>query len=718
MASLLEPSHYWPLDEVDDVRWDYIGNAHAMPYGGRVPVVATEFGNGVRPNDGTSISAKNLALGGTRSFTFGVRAQTTGNNDDVIIDSKSGGGFRIKINFNNNTQFQFVADASATNINLAYGANAGDALKLYWLSYDADTLTARAAINDGAWQSVSLSALLDVTTELFFGTNAFNRLNGETTIVEAVAWEGFLPSQAERADMYANWRDRTYFSNVLATPPAGPFADVTLVNMAFLSDATLVTAGQGAGTYWVRPYPLHAWDPVLAAAKGDYVWLRSTDHASTSNDGLFIGYSNSPAVPPTAWVKFLNAAAASAASGNTQSQLETADLTHHPDDPDGQPFRVSAQVVDSTLTQHLTGTIGSTAIYQTTILYKSADLETWEWHGALLPNVPAYVPPTAAEMFNHTGYMVKVAWGDGTWRAYSLLSDFWGSSYTLSNALLEGGGRGSVTHSTGRAVKEGWWTSPDGIAWTLLGLSSGKQGFFSLVGLRYAVSTENLGDLRSARVYKLQANGELVYPGWPIENWLLSENGGVWIQAMQIFCEGDTAHIYIKHGYQEPNGVIAYYQATLATERKDDMAAGNWIMYDAAKELFGGGLDLEANTLKMMLLDVGHTPNRATQVNYADISADELANGNGYATGGITLTSVSFNQTSGVVEFDCDLVEWTASGAGLVDVKWAAIYWDDGGSDPLLCYCSLETAEFDVAATQKLRVTPHANGILSLSGMT
>jgi len=46
----------------------------------------------------------------------------------------------------------------------------------------------------------------------------------------------------------------------------------------------------------------------------------------------------------------------------------------------------------------------------------------------------------------------------------------------------------------------------------------------------------------------------------------LSEHDGVWIQGLQVFCEDDTAHIYIKHGYQEPNGGVAYNSATLAGE--------------------------------------------------------------------------------------------------------------------------------------------------------
>lgn len=564
--TFLTPSHYWTFgEETGDARWDYVGSAHAMPYADPIPIVDTAFGKGVKPNDGTSISAKGLNLGGSQSFTLAVWAQTTGNNDDTIISSQSGGGLFTKINYNQNTRFSFATAEGTTNKDLSYGEYAGSELKLYWISYDATTLAVRVAINDSSWSSATLPAQLHTTSEIFFGTTA-GRTNGETTIAQAAVWLDCVPADEERADAYTNWDGPGYF-NITPTPPQSPFTDITLIDMDFISDADLVTAEQGAGTYFLRPYPLHAWDAELASELGDYVWLRSTDH-TVSTDGLFIGFSDSPATPPGTWTRFFDASALSTASGDTFSQLETPDISYHSDDPDNKPFYVSAHAEAQTLTQYLTGTIASQAVYQTTHLFKSADLETWEWVGPLLPNSPPdYFPATSDEMYNHTGYMVKTQWGDGTWRAYSLLCDGWPSSYTISNALLEGGGRGPVTHSSGRTVKSGWWSSDDGINWTLVRVQpQGQRGFFHMSGQHYAVLEQSNGGYNLARVFKLKNNGDLEYPGWPIENWLMSEHGGVWIQVMQIFCEGDTAHIYIKHGYQEPNGVIAYYRATLRGE--------------------------------------------------------------------------------------------------------------------------------------------------------
>jgi len=61
--------------------------------------------------------------------------------------------------------------------------------------------------------------------------------------------------------------------------------------------------------------------------------------------------------------------------------------------------------------------------------------------------------------------------------------------------------------------------------------------------------------------------------------------------------------------------------------------------------------DMANDTFKIVLLDDGHTPD-ATHVYYSDISGDELSNGNGYTTGGETLTGATWTITGGTAKFD------------------------------------------------------------------
>ena len=78
----------------------------------------------------------------------------------------------------------------------------------------------------------------------------------------------------------------------------------------------------------------------------------------------------------------------------------------------------------------------------------------------------------------------------------------------------------------------------------------------------------------------------------------------------------------------------------------------------------GTGLLLNADTLKMALMTTA--PTVATDADY-NTSATEVANGNGYTTGGVSLTGATSN-SSGTETLkttaDFSATTWTASGAG------------------------------------------------------
>ena len=82
--------------------------------------------------------------------------------------------------------------------------------------------------------------------------------------------------------------------------------------------------------------------------------------------------------------------------------------------------------------------------------------------------------------------------------------------------------------------------------------------------------------------------------------------------------------------------------------------------YDHFLESIGdGALDMDNDTFKLALLDNTHVFD-ATDTVFADVSADEIAAGNGYTAGGNTLTTVTYAQTAGVVKFDSDDIIFTA----------------------------------------------------------
>jgi hypothetical protein len=71
-------------------------------------------------------------------------------------------------------------------------------------------------------------------------------------------------------------------------------------------------------------------------------------------------------------------------------------------------------------------------------------------------------------------------------------------------------------------------------------------------------------------------------------------------------------------------------------------------------------LSAAGTTVKVSLHTSSYTPDQDAHDNYGDLS-NEVANGNGYATGGATLANKTVTQTGKVTKFDADDVSWANS---------------------------------------------------------
>ena len=121
---------------------------------------------------------------------------------------------------------------------------------------------------------------------------------------------------------------------------------------------------------------------------------------------------------------------------------------------------------------------------------------------------------------------------------------------------------------------------------------------------------------------------------------------------------------------------------------------------DVGKELH----DMVNDTFYICLLDDGHTPSAAHST-YADISADELSNGNGYTTGGEVLANVSWTETGGVVTFDADDAQWAAAN---FTSRYAVIYNSSSGNRLV---CLIDFLENKQASAITFEIRFHASGI-------
>ncbi len=153
------------------------------------------------------------------------------------------------------------------------------------------------------------------------------------------------------------------------------------------------------------------------------------------------------------------------------------------------------------------------------------------------------------------------------------------------------------------------------------------------------------------------------------------------------------------------------------------MPAGKWKVYDLAKKYIGDGtIDLDDTTNWRMGLYLSTSNANTLGVGTAILTdiTNEHANANGYTTGGVALTGVTWNRAAGTITFDCDNAVWTASG-GSITARFAVIYKNatvNGIVKPVLCVMLLDTAPADVTATttNTFTVTINVLGVFTLSG--
>ena len=148
------------------------------------------------------------------------------------------------------------------------------------------------------------------------------------------------------------------------------------------------------------------------------------------------------------------------------------------------------------------------------------------------------------------------------------------------------------------------------------------------------------------------------------------------------------------------------------------MAATAWAFYNSFREKLGeGDFDLSGTSVNftMSLHTSAASANATNPVmsTYASI-ANEVPNGNGYTTGGKSVSGRTWaaGAAAGVFRFDSTAVVWTATGGDVDSVKFAIIYQSGG---KLVCYSKLSTSQFNLTQDNTLTVTPSANGIFELT---
>lgn len=153
------------------------------------------------------------------------------------------------------------------------------------------------------------------------------------------------------------------------------------------------------------------------------------------------------------------------------------------------------------------------------------------------------------------------------------------------------------------------------------------------------------------------------------------------------------------------------------------MAAGKFKIYEFAKKYIGDGtFDLDATSnWKAALFDNSSNCNTlsvGTGV-FGDLTG-ELAGINGYTSGGLSITNVTWTKAGGTMTFNCDDIVISASG-GAIQPRYIVLYKDSTVNSivkPLLCVCLLDVTPADIVISNGVTMTFEidANGVFTLSG--
>jgi hypothetical protein len=131
------------------------------------------------------------------------------------------------------------------------------------------------------------------------------------------------------------------------------------------------------------------------------------------------------------------------------------------------------------------------------------------------------------------------------------------------------------------------------------------------------------------------------------------------------------------------------------------MPSGPFQFYQTAREYIGNGtINLGSHTFKAALYLSTSNAGTLTNATLSQLT-NQHANANGYTTGGVTLSGVTWIRTGSTVAFDSNDAVWTASGGSII-ARRLVIYRDgtvNGVANALLVTCLLDNAPADVTAT-------------------
>lgn len=133
----------------------------------------------------------------------------------------------------------------------------------------------------------------------------------------------------------------------------------------------------------------------------------------------------------------------------------------------------------------------------------------------------------------------------------------------------------------------------------------------------------------------------------------------------------------------------------------------NWQKFPSFVDyLAKGGVNLSTDQIYCMLTN---TAPPLTATKYADIAGNELANGNGYATGGMQVPNTAYANNAGVATLTAGTTVFTSAVANMGPLRYAVFYDFTAANKPLLGF-------FDYGSSASLNGAAGENFTVSTGG--
>lgn len=137
------------------------------------------------------------------------------------------------------------------------------------------------------------------------------------------------------------------------------------------------------------------------------------------------------------------------------------------------------------------------------------------------------------------------------------------------------------------------------------------------------------------------------------------------------------------------------------------------VIYNAFKKnIMNGGIDLDTNTMKVMLVTSSYTPDQDTHEDRADVTNE--VSGTGYSAGGATIANgaVTQDNTDNEGVYDGDDVTWSSS---TITARGAVIYKSTGTASTDLLVCYIDFGSDKSSSSGNFTIQWNAEGIVNLA---